>query len=77
MANVLFQNNPNRKNSSNSILDIVSQARSLGPSGTVFNQLYASNPRFKEFANSMQGKTPEQAFRDHGLDFNQFKNFKW
>lgn len=40
---------------------------------TVFNQLYATNPEFKQFADSMQGKTPEQAFRERGLDFNQVR----
>lgn len=41
---------------------------------TAFNQLYQSNPEFRQFADSMQGKTPEQAFRENGLDFNQFRN---
>ena len=40
----------------------------------IFNKLYNSNPQFKAFADSMQGKTPEQAFQENGLDYNQFKN---
>lgn len=77
MANVLLQNNQNQSNNSNSILGLINQAKSLGPSGAVFNQLYSTNPQFKQFADSMQGKTPEQAFREQGLDFNQFKSLKW
>lgn len=40
----------------------------------IFNSLYQSNPKFREFANSMQGKTPEQAFQEQGLDYSQFQN---
>jgi hypothetical protein len=39
--------------------------------------MYRTNPQFKRFADSMQGKTPDQAFMENGLDFNQFKNLKW
>ena len=76
MGNVLFQNNP-QPNNGNSILEMVNQIKSMGPSGSVFNQLYHSNPQFRQFADSMQGKTPEQAFRENGLDFAQFRNLKW
>ena len=40
----------------------------------IFNKMYQSNPNFRQFANSMMGKTPEQAFRENGLDYNQYKN---
>ncbi len=40
----------------------------------IFNCLYQSNPKFRELANSVQGKTPEQAFQEQGLDYSQFKN---
>jgi len=40
----------------------------------IFNKLYNSNPQFRQFAESMQGKTPEQAFQEQGLDYNQFQN---
>ena len=76
MANVLLQNNQTQT-SNNSILKLISQAKSLGPSVTVFNQLYSTNQDFKQFADSMQGKTPEQAFSEYGLNFNQFKPYKW
>lgn len=49
-----------------------------GPSGLIqnliFNRLYQSNPQFRQFADSMQGKTPEQAFQEQGLDYNQYRN---
>lgn len=38
----------------------------------IFNKLYNSNHQFRQFADSMQGKTPEQAFQEQGLDYNQF-----
>ena len=60
-----------------SLLETLKQIKHQGPSNTLFNQMYQNNPQFKQFADSMQGKTPEQAFNEHGLDFNQFKNYKW
>ena len=47
------------------------------PSNTLFNQMYANNPRFRQFADSMKGKTPQQAFSEAGLDFNRFQHLKW
>lgn len=75
MGNILFQNNP--KSKGNSILDQVNQLRQAGPSAALFNQMYNGNPQFRQFADSMNGKTPEQAFRENGLDFNQFRNLRW
>ncbi len=45
----------------------------------MFNNLYNNNPQFRAFADklmneSMQGKTPNQAFQEYGLDYNQYKN---
>ena len=76
MGNPLFQNQP-QTNQGNPILSQFQQLRQQGSSNFLFNQMYQSNPQFKQFADSMQGKTPEQAFREQGLDFNQFKNMKW
>ena len=77
MGNILFQNNNSPKPKGNSLLDQLHQIRQTGPSNVIFNQMYQNNPQFKQFADSMRGKTPEQAFKERGLDFNQFKNFKW
>lgn len=76
MGNILFQNN-NQNPKGNSIMDQLNQIRQAGPSNTLFNQMYQNNPSFKQFADSMRGKTPEQAFRENGLDFNQFKTLQW
>ena len=50
----------------------------FGPSGLIqkmiFNRMYQSNRQFRQFADSMQGKTPEQAFQEQGLDYSQFRN---
>lgn len=73
MANILF----NRNNQNNTPLVQLQQLRQQGPSNVLFNKMYNSNPQFKQFADSMQGKTPEQAFSENGLDFNRFKNLKW
>lgn len=75
MGNILFQNNPSPKG--NPILDQLRQIRQAGPSNAVFDQMYRSNPQFKQFADSMRGKTPDQAFKENGLDFSQFKNYRW
>ena len=40
----------------------------------IFEKLYQSNPQFREFANSVKNMSPEQSFRDRGLDYNQYKN---
>ena len=76
MGNILFQNNP-QQNSNNSVLNQFAQIRQQGPSNVIFNQMYQSNPSFKQFADSMQGKTPEQAFSENGLDFNKYRYLKW
>ena len=40
--------------------------------GLLFNRMYQGNPQFRDFANSVKGKTPEQAFREHGLDYSKY-----
>jgi len=40
----------------------------------IFNKLYQSNPQFRQFADSMRGKSPEQAFQEQGLDYSQYQN---
>lgn len=57
-----------------SVIDAVNQLRALGNPNQAYAQLYQSNPQFRQFADSMRGKTPEEAFRENGLDFGQFRN---
>ena len=76
MGNSLYENQ-SQKNSISGISNIIGQLKSMGPSNMVFNQMYQNNPQFRNFANSVRGKTPEEAFRANGLDFGNFKSFKW
>lgn len=57
----------------NTILDAVRQLKALGDPNQAFGQMYQNNPEFRRFADSMRGKTPEEAFREHGLDFGQLR----
>lgn len=41
----------------------------------LFNSLVQSNPRFAQFVAQNQGKTPEQAFRDNGIDYSQVRRY--
>lgn len=36
-----------------------------------YRKLYAANPQFRAFADSVSGMTPEEAFRSNGYDFGQ------
>lgn len=75
MGNMLFQNS--QKNSGNSVLNMINSLKSQGPSNAVFNQMYQNNPNFRQFADQVRNMTPEQAFSQYGLDFNQYRNLKW
>lgn len=77
MGNILFQNSQQQNSSKNSVLNAIDNLKKIGPSEVVFNQMYNSNPAFKQFADTMRNSTPEQAFKQHGLDFNQFRNLHW
>ena len=52
----------------------LAQLKSLGDPNAAFMQAYQANPEFRRFADSMLGKTPEQAFRENGLDYHQLRN---
>lgn len=57
----------------NSILQAVQQLRALGDPNQAYAHLYQSSPQFRDFADSVKGKTPHEAFREHGLDFDQMR----
>ena len=61
----------------NSILNAVNTLRSAsqGNPQALYQHIYQTNPQFRSFADSMQGKGPEQAFRENGLDFDQVRRF--
>lgn len=75
MGNPLFRQN--RQNDGNPISSIVNSLRAKGPSEAVFNSMYNGDPEFRKFADSVRGKTPEQAFGQYGLDFSKFRGFRW
>lgn len=52
------------------------RSMAAGDASALYSQLYQSNPQFRTFADSVRGKTPEQAFREHGLDYNQYRNMR-
>ena len=58
-----------------SILGAVSAFNSMsgGDPQAMYDYMYRSNPDFRQFADSVRGKTPEQAFREHGIDFAQVR----
>ena len=72
MASSLFPQSTNN----NPVLNAIGQLKSVaqGNPQALFENMLQSNPQFKSFADSMKGKTPEQAFSEHGLDFNQVKD---
>lgn len=70
MPNPIFQNQPRPGNAG--IFGLISQLRNGNPQ-MMFDQMYYTNPEFRNFADSMRGKSPEQAFRENGLDYNQFR----
>jgi len=80
MASILskmFQQRQQPQQAQPNPIEQLAQIRQQGSSSFMFNQMYQNNPAFRQFADSMQGKTPDQAFRENGLDFNQFKKYKW
>lgn len=61
----------------------VQQLRQQGPSSVIFDRMYQNNPvlpdgrSFRDVFNQVRNMTPEEAFRQNGLDFNQVRNLKW
>lgn len=57
-------------------LDKVRELRAManGDPSALVSRLMQTNPSFSQFVQANRGKTPEQAFRDNGLDFSQYKN---
>lgn len=67
--------NPQQRPAGNQILTALPAIRDMvrqGPAG-VYANMYQSNPRFREFADSMSGKSPEEAFREAGFDYEGIK----
>lgn len=64
---------PTPNNNGNNLINAINQLKSAsqGNPEALFNGMMQNNPQFRAFAESMKGKTPEQAFKEKGLDFNQ------
>lgn len=39
-----------------------------GDTNAIYQQMLRNNPQFAQFAQSVQGKTPEQVCREYGID---------
>ena len=70
MASTLFPTN-----SKSSLIGNIKKLMSGDPQ-TMFDKMYSSNSQFRQFADSIKGKTPQQAFAEHGLNFDDFKNLR-
>lgn len=70
MASSIFGNK-----GGNSILAAIHQAKELagGNPQALYNSMYAQNPEFRQFADSMKGKTPHQAFQEYGMNYEQMR----
>lgn len=78
MASSLFQSSPVNQ-SGNNPGGIFNQVRTIssilrGDGEALFNNMYNSNPQFREFADSMKGKDPREAFRENGFDYDKAQN---
>ena len=71
MPNPLFENQTQPGNQG--IFGLIKQLKT-GNVNDIFNEMYQTNPQFRDFANSVKGKSPEQAFQEQGFDFSPFKN---
>lgn len=63
---------PGRQASPLGAIPVIRDLMSQGPQ-EVYGRMYQSNPQFKAFADSMSGKSPQQAFQEAGYDFNQIQ----
>lgn len=55
----------------NNVLQILQMLKSGNPE-QIGKQMMQSNPQFAQFMQSVQGKTPEQVAKEHGIDLSQF-----
>ena len=72
MPNPIFDNARNDP-PNQGLFGLISQLRN-GGADALFNQMYKSNPQFRDFANSMRGKDPRDAFKERGLDYDKVRD---
>lgn len=70
--NPILRNLPN-----NNIFSQIANIRQLvnGDPSAAFSNMMQTNPQFRQFVEANKGKTPEQIASEHGIDFNQVKQF--
>lgn len=79
MASSLFKNNKQQMNPAQGHADPYEMLEGIAimMKGKDMNQVAANlanmNPQFRQFMQSVQGKTPEQFSREHGIDFDRIK----
>lgn len=56
----------------NSLSELLAMTK--GNPQALMSQLMISDRSFAEFVEKNKNKTPEQAFKDYGFDYSQFKN---
>lgn len=60
----------NRNNGANNPLGFLN---AINNPQAMFNNMMQSNPKFRDFVNQNQGRTPEQIAQAYGIDFNSVK----
>ncbi len=67
-----FGSNPQPSSQLASQLSLLRQMLGNDP-GSMIQALMRANPDFARFVEENKGKTPEQAFRDNGIDISQVR----
>lgn len=72
MPNPIFAN---EQRSSNPIMGVLQGLRGAmgGNPQAMYEQMYQTNPQFRDFANSMKGKDLREAFSERGYDYDQIR----
>ena len=73
MASSLFKQNQTstntrRNNGLGQLMQLANEIKQKGPEA-IFNQMYQSNPEFKQFVDNNQGKSMEQIARENNILF--------
>lgn len=71
MASSLFKQNQTsmntrRNNGLGQLMQLANEIKQKGPEA-IFNQMYQSNPEFKQFVDNNQGKSMEQIARENNI----------
>lgn len=72
MGSSLFGSQPG-----NSLSQLLNSARAIagGNPQAAISSLMQGNPGFRAFVEANRWKTPQQAFHDYGLDYEQYRRY--